>query len=59
MGRESSHGTKEIFNLPLPARHPSGSAFYTGFSRLKVPEQALGGIPLGLGLVVKMNIHAI
>ena len=31
----------------------------TGFSRLKLPEQALGGIPLGLGLVVKMNLKNI
>ena len=56
MGRESSHGTKELFNLPLlvlKARHLSGSAFCTGFSRLEVPEQALDGIPLGLGLVVR------
>ena len=30
-----------------------------GFSRLEVPEQALGGIPLGLGLVVKMNLHVV
>ena len=40
MGRESSHGTKELFNLPLlvlKARHLSGSAFCTGFSRLEVP----------------------
>ena len=54
-----SHGTKEIFNLPLlvlKARHLSGSAFYTGFSRLEVPEQALDGIHLGLGLVVKINL---
>ena len=59
MGRESSHGTKELFNLPLlvlKARHLSGSAFCTGFSRLEVPEQALDGIPLGLGLVVKINL---
>ena len=59
MGRESSHGTKELFNLPLlvlKARHLSGSAFCTGFSRLKVPEQALDGIPLGLGSVVKINL---
>ena len=30
MGRESSHGTKELFNLPilaLKARHLGGSAF--------------------------------
>ena len=50
MGRESSHGTKELFNLPplvLKARHLSDSAFCTRFVRLKVPEQALGGIPLG------------
>ena len=33
MGRESSHGTKELLNLPvlvLKARHQSGSAFCTG-----------------------------
>ena len=47
------------FNLPLlvlKARHLSGSAFCTGFSRLEVPEQALDGIPLGLGSVVKINL---
>ena len=26
-----------------------------GFSRLEVPEQTLGGIPLGLGMVMKIN----
>ena len=34
MGRESSHGTKELFNLPplvLKARHLSDSAFCTRF----------------------------
>ena len=59
MGRESSHGTKELFNLPplvLKARAPNdGSAFCIGFSRLEVPEQTLGGIPLGLGMVMKIN----
>ena len=38
MGRESSHGTKELFNLPplvLKARHLSG------FSGLGLPEQAM------------------
>ena len=31
----------------LKPRHPSDSAFCTGFFlRLEVPEQALGGIPL-------------
>ena len=46
-------------NLPLlvlKARHLSGSALCTGFSRLVVPEQALDGIPLGLGSVVKINL---
>ena len=50
---------RAIFNLPLlvlKARHLSGSAFCTGFSRLEVPEQALGGILLGLELVVKINL---
>ena len=59
MDRESFHGTKELFNLPLlvlKARHLSGSAFCTGFSRLEVSEQALGGILLDLGLVVKINL---
>ena len=32
------------------------SAFCTGFSRLELPEQALDGIPPGLGLVVKINL---
>ena len=41
--------------LVLKARNLIGSAFCTGFSRLEVPEQAMGGIPLGLGLVVKIN----
>ena len=66
MGRESSHGTKELFSLPplvLKARHPMshGSAFCIGFSRLEVPEQTLSGIPLGLGMVMKkinfLNFH--
>ena len=57
-------GQKKLFNLPLlvlKARHLSDSAFCTGFSRLEVPEQALGGIPLGLALIVKIHllyIHA-
>ena len=59
MGRESSHGRKELFNLPplvLKARAPNdGSAFCIGFSRLEVPEQTLGGIPPGLGMVMKIN----
>ena len=59
VGRESSHGRKELFNLPplvLKARAPNdGSAFCIGFSRLEVPEQTLGGIPLGLGMVMKIN----
>ena len=50
---------KELFNLPplvLKARAPNdGSAFCIGFSRLEVPEQTLGGIPLGLGMVMKIN----
>ena len=48
----------EIFNLllVLKARHLSGSAFCTGFSRLEVPEQALDGISLAFGLVVEINL---
>ena len=52
MGRESFSRTKELFNLPflvLKARHLGGSAF----CRLEVSEQALGGIPLGSGIVVE------
>ena len=42
--------------LVLKARAPiDGSAFCIGFSRLEVPEQTLGGIPLGLGMVMKIN----
>ena len=29
----------------------------TSCTRLEVPEQALGGIPLGLGLVVKISLE--
>ena len=53
------HGRKELFNLPplvLKARAPNdGSAFCIGLSKLEVPEQTLGGIPLGLGMVMKIN----
>ena len=45
---ESSHGTKELYNLPslvLDARHLGGHA---------VPERAQGWFPLGLGLVVEV-----
>ena len=39
--------------LVFKARAPNdGSAFCIGFSRLEVPEQTLGGIPLGLGMVI-------
>ena len=42
--------------LVLKARAPNdGSTFCIGFSRLEVPEQTLGGIPLGLGMVMKIN----
>ena len=54
MGRESSHGTKEPFNLPtlvLKDRHLSGSAFC--LIDIGLSEQAVGGFPLGLGLVVE------
>ena len=55
MSRESSSRTKELINLPslvLKARHLGGSAFCI-FYKLGVPEQALGGIPLGFGNVVE------
>ena len=41
MGRESSHGTKELFNLPplvLKARHLSRALPFAG---LGLPEQAM------------------
>ena len=52
--RESSHGTKKLFDLPLlvlKARHLSGSAFC--WIDIGLSEQAVGGFPLGLGLVVE------
>ena len=55
MGRESSHLTKELFNLPpliLKARHLSGSALSFCWIDIGLPEQAAGGVPLGWGLVV-------
>ena len=59
MGRESSHGTKELFNLPpivLKARHlASGSAFlHTGIRSAR--SRQWDGCPLGLGLVVEINL---
>ena len=45
-------------NLPslvLKARHLGGFAF-CDFYRLGVPEQALGGFPLALGLLLKINL---
>ena len=53
---ENSHRTKELFSLPplvLKARHLSGSAFYLIDILLGLPEQAVGGFPLGLGLVIE------
>ena len=47
---------KNLPPLVLKARALNdGSAFCIGFSRLEVPEQTLGGIPLGLGMVMKIN----
>ena len=51
MGTESSHGTKELFNLPplvLEARHLSGSAFC--WVDIGLPEQAVGWFPLRFGI---------
>ena len=55
MGRESSLGQKELFDLPslvLKAKHLGGS-YFCNFYRLGVPEQALGRIPLGFGIVIE------
>ena len=55
-----THGTKELLTY-----HPYFSrlgtkvtlaAFCRGFFRLEVPEQALDGILLGLGSVMKINL---
>ena len=51
--RKYKGGGKHIFHVYFDT---CMCAFCTGFSRLEVPEQALGGIPLGLGLVVKINL---
>ena len=55
MSRESSHGSKELLNLPvlvLKARHISGSAFCTGIhGRL-----GTGIVSPRLGLVLKMSL---
>ena len=45
---------RRAFNLPplvLKARHLNGSAFC--WIDMGLPEQAVGGFPLGLGLVVE------
>ena len=39
--------------LVLKARHLSGSAFCWVDIHIGLPEQAVGGFPLGLGLVVE------
>ena len=43
-----------VLSLILKARHLVGSAFCK-FYELRVPEQALGGIPLGFGAVVELR----
>ena len=48
MDRESSSRTKDLLFLVLKARHLEALLY-----RLKVPEQALGGIPLGFGIVIE------
>ena len=56
LGGSGSHGIKERFNLPplvLKAGHLS-DCYLHGISRM-MPEQALGGITLGLRLVTKIN----
>ena len=42
-------------HIHVDYRHLSGSAFCS-FHKLGVPEQALVGIPLGLGLLWKINL---
>ena len=43
---------KSLPSLVLKARLLSGSAF-CNFRRLGMPEQGLGGIPLGFGIVLE------
>ena len=53
--------TQNLLSILLKARHLGGSAF-CDFYRLEVPERVLGGIPLGFGIVVKinlLNLHAV
>ena len=42
----------DLHQVPFKAKHLGGSAF-CNFYRLGVTEQALGGIPLGFGIVVE------
>ena len=56
MGRESSHGTKELFNLHVPplvlkARHQDGSAVISRCAWCLCRHW--DGFPLGLGLFVE------
>ena len=48
VGRESSHGTKELSVLVLKARHLSGSTVCTGIIyNIGVPDYVQGWLPLG------------
>ena len=46
MGRESSHGTEELFNLP-PLDLKAVALPPAGFG---LPEQAMGGFPIRFGI---------
>ena len=54
MGRDSSHGVKGLLNLSpiiLKAGHLGGQAL--PFPAIKLPERAMDGCPLDLGLVAE------
>ena len=53
VGRRSSHWIKTLSNLPhlvLKAGHPSDSDFCIGHIHVGVPDQALGWLPLRVGI---------
>ena len=52
------HGCKVVKFVVLMTRH-FGRWPFAIFYKLGVPEQALGGIPIGLGLLKLLNVHVL